>query len=88
MENAENAAIALGHVIRNQRKKKRLSQTGLALLAGVSLNLVSQIESGKPRVQLVKILHLLNVLGLQLKVGVGRDVLVLEKYLQPEESGE
>lgn len=87
MEPAEKATIELGQMIKKRRKEKQLSQTQLALLAGVSLNLISQIEAGKPRVQLIKILHVMNILGLQLKIGIGRDLLVPEKSLLSTEGG-
>jgi y4mF family transcriptional regulator len=71
----------LGQLIKNQRNLMKLSQTQLAQLAGVSLNLISQIESGKPRVQLIKLLDVLQVLGLQFKVESGSAVVVIEKKL-------
>lgn len=71
----------LGQLIKRQRNKLSLSQTQLAHLSGVSLNLISQIESGKPRVQFVKLLQVVQVLGLQFKVELGSATLVIEKKL-------
>ncbi len=71
----------LGKLLKKQRNQLNLSQTQLAQLAGVSLNLVSQIELGKPRVQFVKLLQILQVLGLQLRVELGSAGLVIDKKM-------
>lgn len=72
----------LGLVIKQQRLQRNLTQTQLARLARVSLNLISQVEAGKPRMQFVKLLQVLNVLGLQIKIEVGSFGLVIEKKLE------
>ncbi|HQB83748.1 MAG TPA: helix-turn-helix domain-containing protein, partial [Candidatus Rifleibacterium sp.] len=46
-------------------------QTQLADLAGVSLNYVSQLENGKPKTQLDKLLAVIDVLGLELTLTPG-----------------
>lgn len=58
----------LGKAIRDERKARHLTQTQLADIAGVSLNFVSQLESGKPRVQLDKVLAVMGALGLELQI--------------------
>lgn len=81
MKKLEQHIQELGQLIKKQRNQKNLSQTQLAHLAGVSLNLVSQIEAGKPRVQFVKLLQVLQVLGLQLKIELGPANLIIERKL-------
>lgn len=54
--------------IREERELRHLSQTDLASFAGVSLNFISQLESGKKTVRLDKLLPVLNALGLEIKI--------------------
>lgn len=54
--------------LREERKQRGLSQTDLAAFAGVSLNFISQLESGKKTVRIDKLLSVLNVLGLEIKI--------------------
>lgn len=79
MKNREHCIQELGQLIKTQRNQMKLSQTQMAELAGVSLNLISQIELGKPRVQFIKLLQVLQTLGLQLKVELGPAGLVIAK---------
>lgn len=77
-------AIKLGAAIRSCRKNFNLSQTELADMASVSLNYISQLENGKPRLQFDKLLDVLGVLGLELEIRPGKAKLVIAKGLQPE----
>lgn len=77
-------AIKLGAAIKSCRKNLNLSQTELADLASVSLNYISQLENGKPRLQFDKLLDVLGVLGLELEIRPGKAKLVIAKGLQPE----
>ncbi|HNX74450.1 MAG TPA: helix-turn-helix transcriptional regulator [Candidatus Rifleibacterium sp.] len=61
----------LGAAIKDYRKNLGLTQTQLADLAGVSLNYVSQLENGKPKTQLDKLLAVIDVLGLELALTPG-----------------
>lgn len=81
MNKREHCIQELGQLIKTQRNQMKLSQTQMAELAGVSLNLISQIELGKPRVQFIKLLQVLQTLGLQLKVELGPAGLVIAKNL-------
>ncbi len=74
----------LGSTIKKCRKNLRLSQTELADLAGVSLNYISQLEKGKPKIQLDKLLDVLGILGLELEVKPGNSRLVIGKGLRSE----
>ena len=81
----ENQLVAkLGLIIKQQRLQRNLNQAQLASLARVSLNFISQIEGGKPRMQFVKLLQVLNVLGLQMKIEVGASGLVIEEKLEDQ----
>ncbi|HMM58567.1 MAG TPA: helix-turn-helix transcriptional regulator [Candidatus Rifleibacterium sp.] len=68
---SSQAAKKLGATIKDCRKKLGLTQTQLADLAGVSLNYVSQLENGKPKTQLDKLLAVIDVLGLELALTPG-----------------
>lgn len=75
-------AIKLGATIKLCRKKLKLSQTELAELAGVSLNYISQLEKGKPKIQLDKLLDVLGVLGLEIEIKPGFSQLSIAEGLE------
>lgn len=58
----------LGAAIRAARKAQGLRQDELAGAAGVGLRFVVELERGKPRVQLDKVLAVLAALGLRLRI--------------------
>ena len=57
---------AMFQEVRRRRKEAGLSQTDLALHAGVGRRFVSELEGGKTSVQLDKVLAVLAVFGLSL----------------------
>jgi len=59
----------LGVLVRNKRKQDELTQIELAGLTGVGVRFLSELENGKPSVQLDKVLLVLAGLGLKLGVG-------------------
>ena len=63
--------IALADAVRTRRRDLRLRQDQLAELAEVSERFVHSVESGKPTLQLDKLLSLLEALGLHLAVASG-----------------
>jgi y4mF family transcriptional regulator len=63
----------LSERLRTERKSQNLSQTQLAQLSQVSLNFLSQLESGKSTVQLDKVLQVMNTLGLEFKIQYGKN---------------
>ncbi len=69
----QQAMQSLGKAIQTQRKQFGLSQTKLADLAGVSLNLVSQVEAGKSTAQISKLLDILHAMGLRLTLELGKE---------------
>ena len=48
---------ALGAALRKERKKHKLTQADVAFAAGVGIRFLSDLESGKPTVQLEKVLQ-------------------------------
>ena len=54
---------ALGAALRKVRKKHKLTQADVAFAAGVGIRFLSDLESGKPTVQLEKVLQVVAVLG-------------------------
>ena len=61
---------ALGVLVRAKRKQDELTQRDLADLTGVGVRFLSELENGKPTVQMDKVLLILT--GLGLKIGVGQ----------------
>jgi HTH-type transcriptional regulator / antitoxin HipB len=70
----EHASAELAASVRQRRRELGLRQEELADLAGTSQRFVHVLETGKPTVQLDKVLAVLGVLGLGLRVieGDGR----------------
>ncbi|MFT4654092.1 MAG: HTH-type transcriptional regulator/antitoxin HipB [Patiriisocius sp.] len=64
----ESKLLIIGTKIREERKAQSLTQTELANLSGVSLNFLSQLEQGKPSVQMDKVLMVLDTLGLSMEL--------------------
>ena len=73
MKIAKKIFEILAQRIRQERRSRQLSQSELARLSGVSLNFLSQLESGKSSVHLDKMLCVLQVLGLELKIIYGKE---------------
>ena len=61
-------SVQLGNSVRDKRKKDGLTQQDLAAIAGVGVRFVSELENGKPSVQLNPVLAVLAALGLQLVI--------------------
>jgi y4mF family transcriptional regulator len=62
------ALVDLGRFVRERRKANGLTQSELALLAGVGRRFVSELENGKPSLQVDKVDTILRVFGMQLGV--------------------
>ncbi|MFM2152016.1 MAG: Helix-turn-helix domain [Pseudomonadota bacterium] len=65
MSDRPNPAALLGADIRRRREARQMSQETLARLAGVGRRLVSELERGKPTVQLDVVGRVLAVFGLR-----------------------
>ncbi len=58
----------MGRVIRDTRRKKKMTQGDLADIAGTSVKFISNVERGKETVQIDKVLNLTRALELYLYV--------------------
>ena len=56
---------SLGDVVRQHRKLQGATQVEFASLCGVGVRFISDLENGKPTVQIGKVLQVLNSLGLE-----------------------
>ncbi len=63
--------LDLGLVIRDRRRKLKLSQTELARQVGVGRQWVVAIEHGKSRAELGLVLRTISALGLSLAIDTG-----------------
>ena len=63
----------LGLVVRSVRRSSKVRLDDLAATAGVSKQFVSDVEHGKPTVQLGLVLKMLAELGVPLKLDIPRD---------------
>ncbi|MGB0238958.1 MAG: helix-turn-helix transcriptional regulator [Cycloclasticus sp.] len=59
---------SLGDVMRQQRKSQGATQVEFASLCGVGVRFISDLENGKPTVEMGKVLQVLNSLGLELAI--------------------
>lgn len=75
---ADGASIAihtsaeLGELVKDARRAQGLLQTDLAGLSGTGNRFVVDLERGKPTLQLQKVLDMLDLLGLEVRVGTKR----------------
>ena len=61
-------SVALGAAVRERRKSLALKQADVAGLGGSGNRFIIELESGKPTVQLQKVMDILDLLGLELAV--------------------
>lgn len=57
---------SLGDMVRQHRKLQGATQVEFASLRGVGVRFISDLENGKPTVQMGKVLQVLHSLGLEL----------------------
>ena len=65
--NIQNA-MELGKMVASQRKAQGLTQSDLAGLAQTGTRFISDLENGKGTVQFDKVMHILNLLGLDVVI--------------------
>lgn len=65
--NIQNA-MDLGKMVASQRKAQGLTQSDLAGLAQTGTRFISDLENGKATVQFDKVMHILNLLGLDVVI--------------------
>jgi len=56
----------IGDLVRNTRKKMKVTQKDLALTSGTGLRFIIELEKGKSTCQLGKVLTVLHTLGIKL----------------------
>ena len=69
MGRAIRSVAELGVALRAERKALGLTQADLALAAGVGLRFVVELEAGKPTLQLMRVLRVIDALGGTLELG-------------------
>jgi len=55
-------------VVRERRKQQGATQAEFASLCGVGVRFISDLENGKPTVQIGKVLQVIQCLGLELGI--------------------
>ena len=58
----------IGRLIREKRKSDGLTQADLAGICRVGTRLISELENGKPTIQIVKVLQVLACIGFEIKI--------------------
>ncbi|MCD8119108.1 MAG: helix-turn-helix domain-containing protein [Lachnospiraceae bacterium] len=58
----------LGVAIRSRRKELHYTQAYISEFTGLSISFISDVENGKPTVELEKVIQLLQILGMDLFV--------------------
>ena len=57
-------AASLGNAIRSRRKELKYTQGYISEITGLSVSFLSDLENGKPTIQVNKLLNVLSALGL------------------------
>ena len=57
------SSLQLGRALRDARKQLSLTQPQLALVAGVGVRFIVDLEAGKPTVRLENVLRVIDALG-------------------------
>jgi len=58
----------IGSIVKKKRKQLNMTQPQLAAVSGAGVRFISDMENGKPTMQVGKILGILHVLGLDIYV--------------------
>ena len=67
-----NSAKDVGAIVRDARKKAGLTQRELAEQCGCGVRFVSELENGKPTIELGRALRVLNTLSYDVDVSARR----------------
>ena len=59
----------LGGIVRAHRKAQGVTQAEFAAMCGVGVRFISDLENGKPTVEMGKVLRVLGCLGLEVRIG-------------------
>lgn len=60
----------IGFIVRSRRTELHMTQSQLANMSGVGTRFISDLENGKPTMQVGKVLNFLNLLGLDVSISV------------------
>ena len=63
-----SAIHKIGQKIRAVRKAQGLTQEQLAAMCGVGVRFLREVEKGKEAAQIGKVLHVLKMLGLEIRI--------------------
>lgn len=63
-----STAEELGRCVRAQRKSQNATQAEFAALCGVGVRFISELENGKPTMEVGKVLQVLKCLGLEVSI--------------------
>lgn len=63
-----NSIDAIGQIISAHRRKTKMSQTTLAMTAGVSRRVIQRLEKGDKNIQLDNLLKVFNVLNITVEL--------------------
>lgn len=58
----------IGKLIREERKKDGLRQAECASLCGVGVRFLSELENGKPTLEIDKVLRVAKLMGFEIKM--------------------
>lgn len=61
-------SISLGLLVRRERKAQNLKQAELAVVSGVGVRFIVDLEAGKPTLQLGKVLQVITTLGCEVQI--------------------
>ena len=61
-------ATDIGSLVKHKRKQLNMTQPQLAAVSGTGVRFISDLENGKPTMQVGKILEILHLLGLDVYV--------------------
>ena len=81
-KNLPSFALDLAAAVRKQRKVLKLTQIALGKFAGCGADFIYDLENGKPTVRLDKLIDVLTILGLQLTLEPGKQVLKISERLR------
>ena len=64
------SAAALGQAAKAQRQRLGMTQAEVALVAGVGVRFIGELEAGKPTLQLERVVQVVRALGFELQLAL------------------
>ena len=58
----------IGTLVKHKRNQLKMTQPQLAAMSGTGVRFISDLENGKPTMQIGKILEIIHVLGLDIYI--------------------